>query len=107
MTDSGDGLKADAKASTRQADTGTAALPGLFFPMVIWPDIRTLPAASLANEVRLDVGELGIVRPSVAADRGSMAATEIRAMDQQAANPGGVHFSEGDFLGHAPVMPPM
>jgi hypothetical protein len=71
MTDSGDGLKADAKASTRRADTGTAALPGL-------------SAAGLA-----------------------MAATEIRAMDQQAANSGGAHFSEGDFLRHALMMPPM
>jgi hypothetical protein len=107
MTGCGDGLKADAKASTRQADTGTAALPGLFFPLVIWPDIRTLQAADLANEARLDVGEPGTVRPSVAADRGPMAATEIRAIDQHAANPGGAHFSEGDFLGHALTMPPM
>jgi hypothetical protein len=36
-----------------------------------------------------------------------MAATEIRAMDQQAANSGGAHFSEGDFLRHALMMPPM
>jgi hypothetical protein len=75
----------------------------------IGPDIRAAPAASFADETRLDIGQPYIIGPSVAADRCVVAATEIRAVNQQAADTGGAHFSEGDFLagkiGDAPLKP--
>jgi hypothetical protein len=76
--------------------------------MKIRPDIRAALAASLTGEARLDVGQPGIIRPAVAADRGPMAAPEIRAIDQEAANAGGAHFGEGDLLAgfwHAVILP--
>ena len=66
--------------------------------MEIGTDIRTLGAAGLAGEARLDVGKPGIIRPAVAADRGPMAALVIRAIDQETANAGGSHIGECDLL---------
>jgi hypothetical protein len=62
-------------------------------------DISASLATSLAGEARLDVGQPDAIRPSVAADRGPMAAPEIRAIHQETANARGAHFGEGDFLG--------
>jgi len=67
-------------------------------PIEIGPDIRAPRAAGLAGEARLDVGQPGIIRPAVAADRGPMAAMVVRAIDQQPANAARAHFSEGDLL---------
>jgi len=64
----------------------------------VWPDVRAAPAARLAGEPGLNVGKSDIIRPSVAADRRPMAALVIRAIDQQAANATGTHFSKSDFL---------
>jgi hypothetical protein len=72
--------------------------------MEIRAEIRAPLAAGLAGEARLDVGQPDVIRPSVAADRRPMAAPEIRAIDQQAANASGAHLGEGDLLagvGHA------
>ncbi len=47
-----------------------------------------------------------LIRPSVAADRGPMAAAVIAAIDQQPANAGGAHLAEGDLLagvGHGAI----
>jgi hypothetical protein len=78
----------------------------LFLPIEVRADVSASLAASLAGEARFKVGQPNIVRPSVAADRGPMAALEIGAIDQQAANTGGAHFSQGDLLAgefrHAP-----
>jgi len=43
-------------------------------------------AAGCANETRLNVGQPGVIRPAVTADRNRMAAAIVRAIDQQAAN---------------------
>jgi hypothetical protein len=76
-------------------------------PMEIGPNIRASLAASLAGEARLDVGQPNVIGPSVPADRRRMAAMIIGAIDQQAANAGGAHLAEGDFLsgefGHGPL----
>jgi hypothetical protein len=63
-------------------------------------------AASLARESRLYIGQPDVIRPSVTADRGPMAALVIRAIDQNPADASGAHFGEGDLLlagelGHA------
>ena len=39
-----------------------------------------------------------LIRPSVAADRGPMAAVIVGAVDQQAANASGANLGEGDLL---------
>ena len=73
--------------------------------MEIWPDIRAAPAASLAGEAHLEIGQPNVIRPWVAADSSRMAAPKIRPIDQEAAD-AGPHFREGDFLagelGHGP-----
>jgi hypothetical protein len=61
-------------------------------------DIRTFLAAGLAGEARPDIGQPNGIRPAVAADRGPMAALEIRTIDQEIANASGAYFSEGDLL---------
>ena len=66
--------------------------------MKIRADIRAPLAAGLADETPLDVGQPSVIRPSVTADRGPMAALEIGAIDQEAANARGAHFAEGDLL---------
>jgi hypothetical protein len=63
-------------------------------------------AASLTHGLRLDVGQPGIVRPRIGADRGPMAALENVAIDQQPANTSGAHVAERDLLdggGHGPL----
>ena len=89
----------------RSANLSLAA-PLLPIPIEVWPDVGTQGAASLANESRFKVGQPNVARPSVAADRGPMAAP-IRAIDQQAANARGAHLSQGDLLvsedGHTPL----
>jgi hypothetical protein len=70
----------------------------LSFPIEVRTDISASPAAGLAGEARFDVGQPNLVGPSVGADRDPMAALEIGAIDQQAANAGGAHFSQGDLL---------
>jgi hypothetical protein len=62
------------------------------------PYVGALRAASLAGKPRLQIGQADGIRKSVAADRGPMGATIVRAVDQKAAHPGGAHFGEGDFL---------
>ena len=72
---------------------------GIFFNRFpIGPHIGATPAASLAGKPRLQIGQADGIRKSVAADRGPMGATIVRAVDQKAAHPGGAHFGEGDFL---------
>jgi hypothetical protein len=53
----------------------------------------------MAGKSRLQVTQPNVIRPSVAADRGPLAAMIIRAADQQIANAGGTHFGEVDILG--------
>jgi hypothetical protein len=71
----------------------------LLLPIEVRADIRAFLAAALASEPPLDVRQPNAIRPSVAADRGPMAAPEIGAVDQETANASGAHFSEGDLLG--------
>jgi hypothetical protein len=66
--------------------------------MPVRSDVGTSPAAGLAREPGFDVREPDIIGPSVAADRRPMAAAIIGAIDQEAANAPGAHFSECDFL---------
>jgi hypothetical protein len=82
----------------RIVEAAAILLTGLFLPMKIRPDISAPLTASLAGEARLDVGQRNVIRPPVTADRGPMAAPEIRAIDQETANAGRAHFGEGDFL---------
>ena len=60
--------------------------PLLFRPIEIRAHVRAFLAASLTGEAGLDVGQPNIIRPTVAVDRGPMAAPEIRATDHEAAN---------------------
>ena len=66
--------------------------------MKIRPCIGALTAASLTGEARFYVRQPCVIRPTVAADRGPMAAPEVAAVDQQPANARGAHFSEGNLL---------
>jgi hypothetical protein len=63
-------------------------------PMEIRADIGAFPSASLASEARLDIGQPDVVRPSVSANCGRVAAAIVRAIDQETANTSGAHFSE-------------
>jgi hypothetical protein len=69
--------------------------------MEIGPDIGAPPAAGLADEPGLDVGEPDIIGPPVAADRRPMAAVIVAAIDQETANATGAHFAKDDLLGAA------
>jgi len=80
-------------------------------PVEIGPNIRTSRAARLANKSRLEIRQPGIIGPSIAVDRQRMAAAIVGAIYQKAANAGGAHFCEGNFLRagkrrHAPMIPP-
>ena len=83
---------------------------GLLLPIEIRTDVGTTPAASLAGESRLDIGQPNAIRPPVARDRRPVAATKIGTVDQQAANASGAHLGEGDLLaarlGHGPMIAP-
>jgi hypothetical protein len=63
-----------------------------------WPDISAPLAATLTGEARLDVRQPNVLRPSVAADRGPMAAPEIGAIDEETANAGGAHLFKVIFF---------
>ena len=86
--------------------SGHRRASGLLLPIEIRADISAPQAASLADEQELQVGQPNVIRPSVAADRCPMAALVIRAIDQETANAGTAHLSEGDLLagelGHGP-----
>ena len=84
---------------------GNLRTPGIFFPMEVRAHVGTPLAANLAGKSRLDIRQPHVIWPSVAADRGPMAALVIRAINQQPANAGGAHLRESDLLagkgGHA------
>jgi hypothetical protein len=67
-------------------------------PIEVGPDISAAPAASLADETRLDIGKTDVIRPSIAVDRRHVTTAIIGAIDQETANASGAHFCEGDFL---------
>jgi hypothetical protein len=48
----------------------------------IRPDVSAAPAARLADEARLDIGQAEVVGPLIAADRDRMAAFVVGAEDQ-------------------------
>jgi hypothetical protein len=76
--------------------------------MEVGPYIRAALAAGLTGEARLDVGQPNIIWPPITPDRGPMRAVIVAAINQQAANAGGAHLSEGDLLagfGHALLKP--
>jgi len=81
------------------ATSGTA-----FSRLPVGPHIRTLPAASLAGESLLQIGQPNVIRPSIAANRRPVRAVTIGAVQQETAPAGGAHFGKGDFLGafHTP-----
>jgi hypothetical protein len=87
---------------------GNLRAPRLCLPMEFRPDIRATPAASLACESRLQIGQAHVIGPSIAADRDPVTAMAVGAVDQQPADTGGAHLGKGDFLaaggwsGHAP-----
>jgi len=64
----------------------------------IRPHVGAALAASCAYELRLEIRQPNIIRPSVTADRDVMGALVIGAIDQEPAHPGAAHFSEDDFL---------
>ena len=67
------------------------------------PDVGTAPAAALANEPRLKIGQAHFTRPFVAADRYVMTAFVIGAIDQEPANAGRAHLGEGIFWARSNV----
>ena len=66
--------------------TGNLRAPGLCLPMEIRADISTSLAAAPADELLLDVGQPDVIGPAVGADGRAMAATIVRAIDQDPAN---------------------
>ena len=73
-------------------------VPLFLLPMKVGPQIGRACAASLADEQRLKIGQLDIIRPLIGADPSPMAALVVRAVDQQAANAHLAHFTESYFL---------
>jgi hypothetical protein len=69
-----------------------------FSRLPIGPDIGAAAAACLADERPLDIGKPDLIRPPIAADRAPMAAPEIRAIDQEAANARSAHFTQRNLL---------
>ncbi len=57
---------------------------------------RRFPTSRM--RVCIEIGKPDVVGPSIAVDRGVVAAAEIRAVDQVTTNARGAHFGEGDFL---------
>jgi len=49
--------------------SGSLRAPDIDFPMEIGAHVRAPPAAGLAGELGLQIGQPDIIRPSVAADR--------------------------------------
>jgi hypothetical protein len=45
---------------------GHVRASGLDFPIEIWPNVSAFPAAGLAGELRLDIRQPDVIRPSVA-----------------------------------------
>ena len=82
----------------RRVSSGNRRTSGLLFPVEIRAYIRAAPAASLAGESRLQIGQPDIIGPSIAADRCVVAAMIIGTVDQETANASGAHFCEGDLL---------
>jgi hypothetical protein len=81
--------------------SGQPRASGLLLPVEIRANISASPAAGLAGEPALDIGQPDVIRPSVAADRDRVAAPIIGPTDQEIANAGGAHFGEGDLLAGA------
>ena len=74
------------------------------------PDVlRPAAVAGRAGEMRLDVGQPDVIRPSISCEARAMAAPIIGAIDQHAAHAGGSHFGKGDLLDRAdcPMIPPI
>src|SRR5271167_1834790 len=74
--------------------------------MKIRPDVGASLSVGCAYEPRFKIGEPDVIRPSVCADRDRVAALVIRAINQDPADAGVAHLSEGDLLragdgGHA------
>ena len=67
-------------------------------PTEVGPDVGAALAAGLADEPTFNIGEPDIVRPSVATDRDGVAASAIRAINQDTANAGFAHLAKGDLL---------
>jgi hypothetical protein len=66
--------------------------------MEIRADVGTSLAAGLADEPGFQIGQPDIIRTSITADCGPMAAAKIRAINQETAHASGTHLGEGDFL---------
>ena len=66
--------------------------------MPIGLDIGAAAAACLADECPLDIGKPDLIRPSVGAEPGPMAALIVGAINQETAQARGPHFPEDDFL---------
>jgi hypothetical protein len=54
---------------------------GWALPMKVWPHVGASLAASLAYELRFEIGEPDVIRPWISADRDRVAALVIRAVD--------------------------
>jgi hypothetical protein len=65
---------------------GGSRVGPLSVPIEVRPHVGAPLATSVAGKPRFQVGQPDVIRPSVATDRGPMAASEIRAIDQEAAN---------------------
>jgi hypothetical protein len=66
--------------------------------MEIRADVGTSLAACLADEPGFQIGQPDIIRPSVGADCGPVAAPIVGAINEQPANASAAHLSEGDLL---------
>ena len=55
-------------------------------------------AADSTGEALLDIGQSGIIGPSIAADGDGVAAAVVGAIDHQAAHAHVAHLGEGDLL---------
>jgi hypothetical protein len=73
--------------------------------------IRATVTAGMAHEQRLDIGQPDVIRLLVPADRDTMAALVIRAIDQDTARTTGAHFAEHDLglagFGHGTMIAPI
>jgi len=67
-------------------------------PIEVRPHVCAALAADPTGEALLDIGQSGIIGPSIAADRDGVATAVVGAIDQQAAHAHFAHLAKRDLL---------
>jgi hypothetical protein len=71
----------------------------LSVPIEIRPHVGAAMTAGLANELRLDIGQPGIIGPAIATDRNRVTATINSAVHEQPTHAHVAHLGKDDLGG--------